>query len=103
LELGTCPEAADFAALELNVALMSALPIVPGVKWERKFLWLLMAASLALVGAGCSGINASYGVSPASFFLPGFGQAEPVQVPNHNTSSNYLTSVESVEMAAKGI
>jgi len=26
---------------------------------------------LPLLGAGCSGINASHSVSPASFFLPG--------------------------------
>jgi hypothetical protein len=27
--------------------------------------------ALALLGAGCSGINTSQSVSPASFFLPG--------------------------------
>jgi hypothetical protein len=62
-----------------------------------------MFAGLALLGAGCGGIRGSYGISPASFFLPGLGQAEPLQKPNQHTSSNYLTSVESVEVAAKGI
>ncbi|MGH7952300.1 MAG: hypothetical protein ACREFE_10325 [Limisphaerales bacterium] len=30
-----------------------------------------MLATVALFGAGCSGINTSTSVSPASFFLPG--------------------------------
>jgi hypothetical protein len=30
-----------------------------------------------LVGGGCSGINTSHSVSPASFFLPGLLQADP--------------------------
>ena len=30
-----------------------------------------MLLALAFAGAGCSGINASKSVSPASFFLPG--------------------------------
>jgi hypothetical protein len=33
--------------------------------------------SLALLGAGCGGINASQSVSPASFFLPGIMKADP--------------------------
>jgi hypothetical protein len=72
------------------------------VKWEWKTFWLSMLAGLALLGAGCSGINTSYGISPASFFLPGLIQADPVESPNHNTTSNYLTSVESIEVAVKG-
>jgi hypothetical protein len=31
----------------------------------------LLASLLALAGAGCSGVNASQSVSPATFFLPG--------------------------------
>jgi len=33
--------------------------------------------ALLLAAAGCGGINASQGVSPASFFLPGLLQADP--------------------------
>jgi len=33
--------------------------------------------ALALLGAGCGGINATQGVSPASFFLPGILRADP--------------------------
>jgi hypothetical protein len=36
-----------------------------------------MLAFLTLFGAGCSGINASTSVSPASFFLPGLMKADP--------------------------
>jgi hypothetical protein len=38
-------------------------------------LAILLAA--ALLGAGCGGVNGSYGVSPASFFLPGLMQNAP--------------------------
>ncbi len=38
---------------------------------------MAIPAALALVGAGCGGINASQGVSPASFFLPGILRADP--------------------------
>jgi hypothetical protein len=41
------------------------------VRLSWKFLWLSLFAALPLAGAGCSGINASQSVSPASFFLPG--------------------------------
>jgi len=42
------------------------------VRLNWKFLWLAIpAAAFALSGAGCSGINTSGSVSPASFFLPG--------------------------------
>jgi hypothetical protein len=34
-------------------------------------------ATLVLLNTGCSGINASKSVSPASFFLPGLMQAKP--------------------------
>jgi len=38
--------------------------------------------ALALLGAGCSGINTSHSVSPATFLLPGFfGQAQPQDAP----------------------
>jgi hypothetical protein len=33
--------------------------------------------ALALLGAGCGGINASQSVSPASFFLPGIMRNDP--------------------------
>jgi len=40
---------------------------------------LASAALLGVAGAltGCSGINASHSVSPASFFLPGLIQHDP--------------------------
>jgi hypothetical protein len=45
------------------------------LKW--RFLWLAIPVALALLGAGCGGINATQGVSPASFFLPGILRADP--------------------------
>ena len=36
-----------------------------------------MFGSLLLLGAGCSGINTTQSVSPATFLLPGLLQADP--------------------------
>jgi len=41
-----------------------------------------MLMALALGGAGCSGINTSQSVSPASFLLPGLLKAD---LPSTNT------------------
>ena len=41
------------------------------VRLSWNFLRLVLLAALPLVGAGCSGVNTSQSVSPASFFLPG--------------------------------
>jgi hypothetical protein len=49
------------------------------VKLNRHFLWLAAVPALLFFGTGCSGINASQGFSPLSFFLPGIVQAKPVQ------------------------
>jgi hypothetical protein len=43
---------------------------------------ILAAACAILVGTGCSGINASKGVSPATFLLPGLLQADPPPATN---------------------
>jgi len=47
------------------------------VKLVRKILPLTLLSVSVLMGAGCTGINASHSVSPASFFLPGLIQVEP--------------------------
>ena len=41
-----------------------------------------MLAFLLLFGAGCSGINTSTSVSPATFFLPGLMKADPPAATN---------------------
>ena len=41
-----------------------------------------MLAFVLLAGAGCSGINASGSVSPATFFLPGLMKADPPAATN---------------------
>ena len=38
---------------------------------------MLVVFPLGLLATGCSGINTSHSVSPASFFLPGLMQADP--------------------------
>ena len=40
-------------------------------------MWLAGCGGLVLLSAGCSGINASKSVSPATFLLPGLLQADP--------------------------
>jgi hypothetical protein len=41
-----------------------------------------MLVFLTLASAGCSGINSSTSVSPASFFLPGLMKADPPSATN---------------------
>jgi len=48
------------------------------VRLNWKSAWLAMLALPAILGAGCSGINAGGSVSPASFFLPGIMKADPL-------------------------
>jgi len=45
---------------------------------------LALLAALPLVGAGCSGINASQSVSPLDFFLPGMGHLIKAEPPTTN-------------------
>jgi hypothetical protein len=40
-------------------------------------MWLAMLTMLALVSAGCGGINVGGSVSPATFFLPGVMNTVP--------------------------
>jgi hypothetical protein len=40
-------------------------------------MWVLALPALVWFCAGCSGINTTQSVSPASFFLPGLLKAEP--------------------------
>jgi hypothetical protein len=47
------------------------------VKLNRKAVLALILAGIAGFGAGCSGINASHSVSPASFLIPGLLKVEP--------------------------
>jgi len=64
------------------------------VRLSWNFLRLALLAALPLAGAGCSGINASQSVSPASFFLPGLLKNDaPAKTPG-------LTPVISSEIAS---
>jgi len=47
------------------------------VRLNWKILRLSICAALVLLGAGCSGINVTKSVSPATFLLPGLLQADP--------------------------
>jgi len=47
------------------------------VKRKHTHLGLPLAGGLLLLATGCSGINTSHSVSPASFFLPGLLQVDP--------------------------
>jgi len=53
------------------------------VQLNRKTTLLAaLLPAVVLLGAGCSGINTSHSVSPATFLLPGFfGQAQPQAPP----------------------
>ena len=47
------------------------------MKLNWKILRLAIGVAILSLGAGCSGINASKSISPATFLLPGFMQADP--------------------------
>jgi len=64
---------------------MLSAPIVARVKRKWQTFRLALVALLVVLGAGCSGIRASHSISPATFFLPGLGKAEPAnQAPTQN-------------------
>jgi hypothetical protein len=47
------------------------------VKLNWKVVFGAVFAALVLLTSGCSGINASQSVSPATFLLPGLMRADP--------------------------
>lgn len=54
---------------------------------ERKELGrLAVTVALGLLCGGCSGINASHSVSPASFFLPGLLKHDPPPIEPERTT-----------------
>ena len=55
-----------------------------------------MLSALALASAGCSGINSTQSVSPASFFLPGLLKNDaPLRPPALTPeTSNQIASVQ---------
>src|SRR5205823_5482524 len=57
------------------------------VRLERKILWLALLSLSGVFLTGCGGLNASKGISPASFFLPGLGEAKPVPTPSQVPSA----------------
>jgi hypothetical protein len=65
---------------------MTSAHIVGRVKLKWQSFRLALVALLAVLGAGCSGINASHSISPATFLLPGLtqgGVADP-SIENQN-------------------
>lgn len=44
---------------------------------SKRNVLLAFAAAIAIFGSGCGGLGASGSVSPATFLLPGLGQAAP--------------------------
>jgi hypothetical protein len=72
---------------------------------ELKALWLAtFLPVLALLGTGCGGIQASRGVSPASFFLPGLlqNQSDDSTIPSLVKSQSSSPSIDS-ELAKNSI
>jgi hypothetical protein len=67
------------------------------VIFKAKFCLLALLAALLAV-TGCSGINTSHSVSPASFFLPGLMKAEPAPQP---APGNLAPAEPSIEKSAQ--
>jgi hypothetical protein len=65
---------------------------------DLKPAWLLSLAAIVLIGTGCSGINTTHSVSPATFLLPGFfGQAPPTPA----ASPAPVPAAESIQTLAR--
>ena len=61
--------------------------------WKPAWLVLILGATVVLCGAGCSGINTSQSVSPATFLVPGFfGQAPVPSAPSGSVGTSVETS-----------
>jgi hypothetical protein len=73
----TASKSSRNALAELGVANVPRPPIIAEMRLSRILIRLALVAALAALGIGCSGINNSYGVSPASFLLPGLLQNDP--------------------------
>jgi hypothetical protein len=58
------------------------------VKLNWKTFRVAVTAAALFAVAGCGGVNGSYNVTPASFFLPGIGQTTPISTnsPNHTVT-----------------
>jgi hypothetical protein len=54
------------------------------VRLNWRFPLLAVPVTLALLGAGCAGINTTQSVSPIDFFLPGAGHFLKVEPPATN-------------------
>ena len=55
------------------------------VTLKRKTVRFALATALLTLTVGCSGINHTHSVSPASFFLPGLLKADPTPATNEMT------------------
>jgi hypothetical protein len=65
---------------------------------DLKPAWLLSLAAIVLIGTGCSGINTTHSVSPATFLLPGFfGQTPPAP----EASPAPVPAAESIQTLAR--
>jgi hypothetical protein len=72
----------------------------PGlVNLNCKVGWAALLAALTVLGAGCGGINASQGVSPATFLLPGLMQADPAPADSVNPVAPLPAAAPAVQLA----
>ena len=76
------------AVRQLNIAIMLMEIILATVRLKRICCQLAILPAIVLLGAGCTGINASGGVSPLSFFLPGLVQNKPAAPAPEKVLSN---------------
>jgi hypothetical protein len=60
---------------------------------NRIFRRSLCVPMLIFLGTGCSGINASKNVSPATFLIPGFMKADPPRRPDDSVQPGTLVEI----------
>ena len=80
-------EQVDFRVF--RVAGRSDVPTLGEMKLNLRKSWLLATLTGMCVLSGCSGIDASHSVSPASFFVPGLLKVQPpMPVPTDPVAPN---------------
>jgi hypothetical protein len=67
------------------------------MRLNRKLIWLAMWTGVLLLGAGCSGVNASHSVSPIDFLLPGASQLFHLQYTPPQNGSGTNTTVAALQ------
>jgi hypothetical protein len=78
-----------FAMIGIDSCHRAGLAYTGQVRLNWRLPWLAIPVALALLGAGCAGINTSQSVSPLDFLLPGAGHFMKSEPPATNAPASF--------------